>query len=142
MMDELIWLLGTALTIAKRGQTCYSVKLNSQFLKSLEQKKSNPTDLLTFSEAVSQAGVPRLQGIPAVEAQKSSLVQAEDGQSKSHAFIPLSRFQAADLLQGDAGSLLAALRFVGLVFKNQEHEAVWRSQEEIDQTHQSLCLNG
>lgn len=38
-MEELFWLLGTALTIAKRGQTGYSVKLNSHFLKSLEQKK-------------------------------------------------------------------------------------------------------
>ncbi len=86
-------------------------------------------DLLTFSEAVSQADVPRLQGLLAVEAQHRGLVQAEDDQRESHAFIPLSCFQAADLLQGDTGPLLVALRFVGLVFKNQQHEAVWRKSE-------------
>lgn len=78
-------------------------------------------DLLTFSEAVAQADVPRLQGLLAVEAQQCSLVQAEDGQSKSYAFIPLPCFQSADLLQGDTGPLLVALRLLGLVFKNQEH---------------------
>lgn len=90
--------------------------------------------LLTFSEAVPQAGVPRLQGLLAVKAQQSSLVQAEDDQSESHAFIPLSHFQTADLLQGDTGLLLVALRFVGLVFENQQHEAVWRSQR-VDVRH-------
>lgn len=69
-------------------------------------------DLLTLSEAVSQPGVPGLQGLPAVEAQQSSLVQAEDGEGESHALVPLSRFQAADLLQGDARPLLGALKFL------------------------------
>ncbi|MEQ2170648.1 hypothetical protein GOODEAATRI_002474 [Goodea atripinnis] len=48
--------------------------------------------ILTLSKAVPQTELPGLQGLPAVEAQQSRLVQAQDGQSKSHTFIPLSRF--------------------------------------------------
>lgn len=70
------------------------------------------SELLTFSKAVPQAGVPRLQGVLAVEAQEGGLVQAEDGQSERHAFIPLSYLQTTDLLQGDTGPLLATLSFV------------------------------
>lgn len=68
--------------------------------------------VLTLSKAVAQAELPSLQGFPAVEAQQRDLVQAEDGQSESHAFIPRSRFQATDLLQGDARPLSVALEFV------------------------------
>lgn len=89
--------------------------------------------VLTFSQAVSQAGVPRLQGLLTVEAQQSSLVQAEDRQGESHTFIPLPHFQTADLLQSDTGPLFVALRFVGLVFKNQKHEAVWDTTRESEE---------
>lgn len=82
------------------------------------------TDVLTFSEAVPQTDVPGLQRLPAVEAQQRRLVQAEDDQSESYTFVPLSRLQATDLLQRDARSLLVALDFVGFVLKAQQHQAI------------------
>lgn len=90
--------------------------------------KKHQQILLTLAEAVPEAGVPRLQSLPAVKAQQHSLVQAEDDQSEGHTFIPLSSLQAADLLQGDARPLPVALSFVGLVFENQQHEAIWGRQ--------------
>lgn len=84
--------------------------------------------MLTFAEAVSQAGVPGQQGLLAVEAQQGGLGQAEDGQSKRHTFVPRSRLQAAQLLQRGAQPLLVTLHFVRLVFENQEEQAVWWSR--------------
>lgn len=83
-----------------------------------------PTGVLTFSQAVAQTNLPRLQSFPAVEAQYGGLVQAEDGQGERDPLVPLCCFQPANLLQGDTGSLLVALGFVTLVFENQHQQAV------------------
>lgn len=115
--------------------TCSDITAGSDFalftqlqsIKGLSESTSGPV-LLTFTEAVSQASLPRQQGLLTVEAQQGGLGQAEDGQSKCHTFVPLSHLQAADLLQCGAQPLLVTLHFVRLVFKNQQDEAVWSSR--------------
>lgn len=86
---------------------------------------SSGEDELTFSESVAQTGVPGQQGLFVVKAQLSSLLEAQDGQGEGYTFTALRHLQAADLFQGDAGTLPSALRLVPLVFKHQQHQAVW-----------------
>lgn len=93
---------------------------------------SSGEDDLTFSECVAQTGVPGQQGLLVVEAQQSSLLEAQDGQSEGYTFPTLRHLQAADLLQGDASTLPGALRFVPLVFKHQQHQAVWTHTQRHD----------
>lgn len=94
-------------------------------MKKKTRADSSGEDELTFSECVAQTGVPGQQGLLAVEAQQSCLLEAQDGQCEGYTFKALRHLQATDLLQGDAGTLPDALRFVPLVFKHQQHQAVW-----------------
>lgn len=109
MTDVFIWQLGLALT-SQQGQMLHY----SHGFKALKRQLNAPAGrvLLTFTEAVSQAGLPCQQGLLTIEAQQGGLGQAENGQSKRHTFAPLSHLQAADLLQRGAQPLLVTLHFV------------------------------
>lgn len=85
---------------------------------------SSGENQLTFSEGVAQTGLPGQESLLVVKAKYNSLLEAQDGQGEGYTFTALRHFKAANLLQDDAGTLPSALRFVPLVFKNQQHQAV------------------